>query len=623
MRSILGSVAAFAAVMLVPSLAHAQALNNQWVTFSKQNSHLSVGTLPDVGHPNMTDSDTQAQFEEGDLDRDGWLDVVCMRKQSASMPGKRTNVLLMNVNGVLTNKTAQYATASDAPGGDQGFLTPVNTRESVIADLNNDGWPDVVTATTISDGDPKYISHPRIYMNLGDDGNGDWLGLKHEETRFPQLMTFSSPHAVAPRFCGMAVADVNEDGYQDLYFVDYDTTETGIIEPAGDDLNDRVLINSGGSPATAGFFADQSQARMTSTQLLSAFGADAQAVDINVDGHVDLVKDTTLGGTRKVAAYYNNPSAVGNFSAMGEQVLDTSGAPYAMEIGNLNNDAFVDITIVDDGSDYFRLGSGFGGPPLFYNTWGTTKNFTFIAGASSDDGFGHTTHIRDLDMNGWDDVIITDVDGDIPGCGRRLHIYHNTGTTPGQTNLVLREEAELATGNAGAGWKGVKGMLVADLKGSYDVRVDDFDHDGDNEMLVGICTGTSYWQNETNPVFCQTDHGFQGPGTATMSICGGAPLAKGYTATLAITGGPANAAVYMFVGLTSTPTPLKGGTLVPVNYLLLVPLVTNGSGALTIPGVQGGGGPVSVYLQAMIADGSQAAGFAFTNAVRLDLLANP
>ena len=53
-----------------------------------------------------------------DLDRNGWLDVVCMRKQSASMPGKRTNVLLMNVNGVLTNQTSLYATASDAPGGD-------------------------------------------------------------------------------------------------------------------------------------------------------------------------------------------------------------------------------------------------------------------------------------------------------------------------------------------------------------------------------------------------------------------------------------------------------------------------------------------------------------------------
>jgi hypothetical protein len=326
-----------------------------------------------------------------------------------------------------------------------------------------------------------------------------------------------------------------------------------------------------------------------------------------------------------VAAYYHNASSPGNFLAMGEQVLDTSAAPYAMELGNLNNDAIVDITIVDDGADYFRLGgaNAGGGGPLFYNTWQASKNFTFIAGASSDDGFGHTTHIRDLDMNGWDDVIITDVDGDIPGCGRRLHIYHNTGSVPGQTNLVIREESELATGNNGAGWKGVKGMLVADLKGSYDVRANDLDNDGDNDMLVGICAGTNYWRNETNPVFCQTDLGFQGPGTATMSICGGAPMAKGFKATLSITGGPPSAAVYLFVALTSTPTPFKGGTLVPASYLLLLPFALNGSGDLTIPNIPGGGGPVSVYLQAVIADGAQVAGFAITNAVRLDLLANP
>jgi hypothetical protein len=608
--------------MLVPSLAHAQ-LNNQWVTFSKQNAHLSVPPLPDVGNTTLSSNSTQVVFRTGDLDRDGWDDVVAVRKQPASAIGKRTAVLLMNVNGVLTDKTALYATASNAPGGDMGFLTPCNNREVTIADVNNDGWKDVVTAVSLSDGNPKYLSHPRIYMNLGDDGNGDWLGLKHEETRFPQLQTISAPHNVAPRFCGMAVADVTGDGYKDLYFVDYDGTETGIAENAADDTNDRLLINSGGTPATAGFFTDSLQSRMTSTQLQSNFGADGQAYDVNQDGAMDLIKDTTLTGTRRVAIYYNNPANVGNFTAMGEQVASTTSAPYGMDLGNLNNDAFTDIVIVDDSSDKFRLGTGVGGGPLFYATWGASKNFSFIAGASSDDGFGHFPFIFDLDGNGWNDVVIKDVDGDLPGCDRRLHIYHNTGSVPGDMNLVLREEAELATGNQGAGWKGVKGMLAADLKGCYDCRANDYDHDGDLDMLVGICAGSSYWQNETNPTYCQTDLGFQGPGGATMSICGGAPLAKGYTATLSITGAPANAAVYMFVGLTSTPTPFKGGTLVPVNYLLLVPLVTNGSGALTIPGVQGGGGPLSVYIQAVIADGSQAAGFAFTNAVRLDLLANP
>ena len=622
MRSIFGLVAVPAAVALVAGMASAQALDNQWVTFSKQNGHLSVPALPDVGHPKITDLDTQVVFRTGDLDRDGWDDVVAVRKQQASQTGKRTAVLLMNINGVLTDKTAQYASASDFLG-DNGFLTPCNNREVAIGDVNNDGWDDVVTAVSLSDGNPKVLSHPRVYMNLGQDIHGNWLGLRFEESRFPQLQTISSPHNAAPRFCGMAVEDVTGDGYKDLYFVDYDGTETGIGENPADDLNDRLLVNSGGTPSTAGFFTDSLQTRLNSTQLDSFFGADAESVDVNGDGLMDLVKDTTLGSPIKVAVYYNNPANVGNFTAMGEQQIQQSGAVYGMDLGNLNNDAWMDVVIVDDGSDNFRLGTGVQGPPLHYATWGGSHNFTFIAGASGDDGFGHNAYIRDLDGNGWNDALITDVDGDLTGCGRRLHIYHNTGSVPGDMNIVLREEAELASGDKGAGWKGVVGMLAADMIGSYDVGFGDWDHDGDTDMLVGICAGTNFWQNQTNPTFCQDDLGFQGPGSATMTVCGGAPLAKGYTATLSITGAPANAAAFVIAGVVNSPTPLKGGTLVPVPFLFVVPLVTDGSGAITLPGVPGGGGPASVYVQAMITDGSQPAGFAFTNAVRLDLLANP
>ena len=615
------TLAALAAVAVVSGASSAQ-LNNQWVAFSKQNSHLSYAPLPDGGG-NITSNDTQVLFRSGDLDQDGWDDVVAVRKQQASYLGKRTAVLLMNVQGVLTDKTAQYATASDAPGGDQGFLTACNNRDVAIGDVNNDGWLDVVTAVSLSDGSPKYISHPRVYMNLGKDVNGNWLGLKYEETRFPQLLVAGSGLPVAPRFCGMALEDVTGDGYRDLYFVDHDGTDTGFSEPTGWDLNDRLLINSGGSPATAGYFTDLSGTLMTTTQLASKFGADAESVDVNGDGLMDLIKVTTVDPPFKVLVYYNDPSNVGNFTAMGQQEVNTGQSPWGMDVGNLNNDGWRDIVIVDDGPDTYRLGIGVAGPPLFYAHWDTTKTFTFIPGASSDSGFGQHAYMRDLDGDGWNDVLITDVAGDLPSCGRRLHIYHNTGTTPGQLDLVLQEEAELATGNSGAGWKGVVGMLFADLKGSYDVLVDDLDHDGDNDMLLGICTGTSYWQNETDPTYCQADLGFQGPGGATMSICGAAPLSKGYTATLSITGAPADAAAYILVGLVNDPTSIKGGTLVPVPYLLLLPLVTDGSGVITIPGIPGGGGPVSAYIQAMITDGSQAGGFAFTNAVRLDLLANP
>ena len=617
-RSFPAALAAAAVLLCWAGPTTAQ-LNEQWVTFSRQNSQLDVPALSDPGHTAITDADTQVLFRTGDLDRDGWDDVVAVRKQQASQLGKRTAVLLMNVHGVLTDKTAQYATASDAGSGDQGFLTPCNNREVAIGDVNNDGWLDVVTSVALSDGSPKSISHPRVYMNLGRDPSGNWLGLRYEESRFPQLLTVTSPHAVAPRFCGVALGDVTGDGFADLYFVDYDSTETGITEAAADDLNDRFLRNDGN-----GYFIDESQTRFTTAQLKSQFGADCEIYDINQDGLLDIAKDTTLDAPRVVWGLYNNPADPGVFSAMGTSDLGGNmPAPYGLDLGDLNHDAFTDVVIIDDATDMYRLGTGTTGGAFNYATWGPKKAFTFIPGAGSDDGQARNVYLRDLDGDGWRDILITDVSGDLTGCGRRMHVYHNTGSVPGDMNLVLQEEAELATGNYGAGWKGVAGMLQSDLRGSYDVACDDFDHDGDLDLLVGTCTDTSFWRNETDPTVCQADLGFAGPGSAVLGVCSGAPLAKGYSATLKITGAAPSSTAFLVAGVSDNPSPLKGGTLVPVPIVLLAPVATSPAGTVTIPGIKGGGGPVSVYLQAIVMDGSQPQGFAFTNAVQLDLLASP
>ena len=58
------------------------------------------------------------------------------------MDGPRTHVLLMNVNGVLTDQTATYAS---------GFLAnPSLARTSVIGDFDNDGWKDVIVGNANS-----------------------------------------------------------------------------------------------------------------------------------------------------------------------------------------------------------------------------------------------------------------------------------------------------------------------------------------------------------------------------------------------------------------------------------------------------------------------------------------
>ena len=58
-----------------------------------------------------------------------------------------------------------------------------------MADVNVDGWLDVVSISTNSLADPKHIGHPRVYINLGDDEAGQWRGLQFDNDRIPQMLS--------------------------------------------------------------------------------------------------------------------------------------------------------------------------------------------------------------------------------------------------------------------------------------------------------------------------------------------------------------------------------------------------------------------------------------------------
>ncbi len=149
---------------------------NDWPEFVDQTAALLFAN-PSVG----VNDDQEKDYAWGDVDQDGDIDLVCVRKQPFTTPGRRVNILLINEGGVLVDRTADFATASDVPG-DNGFHTPTNDRDVVLVDLDGDGWLDMVTATTLTDNEPKHLSHPRVYMNLRDDppGSGNWRGFEYQ-----------------------------------------------------------------------------------------------------------------------------------------------------------------------------------------------------------------------------------------------------------------------------------------------------------------------------------------------------------------------------------------------------------------------------------------------------------
>jgi hypothetical protein len=449
-----------AAALFSPA-AFAQ-FDNTWVSFSAASGRIKDSNGANAGYI-LTDVQ-EKDFAAGDLNLDGWVDLVIVRKQPYTTGGAYPNYLLMNEGGILVDRSALYASDSDVPG-DLGFLTPTNDRDVTIADVNLDGWPDVITCTTLGDGLPHWISHPRVYINKGAI-NGVWQGLRFEDARMP---TFS----IAPHFSGVAAGDVDGDGAPDLYFADYG------------DLSDKLLINNGN-----GFFSDSGTTRIGAAMLDDAFGTAAKILDMTGDGWNDIARSSGITGTGAgpmTSIATNDPNNHGHFPSSLYQQNVGSSQTYHMDAGDLNQDGRPDIITSDDGADPYRfnLGTDSLGRPI----WSVLHYYTFVTGG--DDGFGGSCHIVDLDNDGWPDTIHADVDVDIPGCVRRAHIYHNLGGAIG-SQVVLKEEAGNATGQ----WRGVQGMLASDLSGTFDLGTLDLDRDGDIDMVFGRCNGTFVWMNQ-------------------------------------------------------------------------------------------------------------------------------
>ena len=509
----------------------------------------------------------------------------------------------MNEGGVLTDRTAQYASASDTPG-DGGFLTATTDRDVVLTDVDQDGWLDVVTTTALMDGSPKWLSHPRVYRNLGEVG-GAWQGLVHEAARIPQLFT-AGGNPVASRSNAVLAGDVTGDGYPDLYLVDHDSGVGGYSQPFGTDLDDRLLINDG-----TGFFADETFLRMQSLMYSGNFGTSGQIVDLNLDGVADILRNTT-NNPNDVSVAYNDPSSEGQFNIY--HVFHNE-APYHVEAGDLNNDGRPDVVVGDDFKDKYRFNMGV--DALGRVQWSAATPFDFLTGG--DDGFVGNIRIADLDQDGWNDVLVADVDVDVSGGSfRRMHIYHNLGGAPGADDIVLREERESTSSSPGE-WIGAVGFEQADLEDTFDVIPFDVNGDGWLDVVTGSFTGTRVYLNQGDGVVCQPDLGFAGPGTAVLSVCGGS-LGPGQSAALSLLNAPPAAPAWLVIALATSPTPLFGGTLVPFPPALVLAGATDGSGSLTMPAIAGGGGPATVYVQGVYYDPALAGEFGFSNALEVVFL---
>lgn len=447
-----------------------------------------------VVHPSLVVNDNlEKVFAWADFDQDGWTDLVMIRKFPGSMQGGFSNVLLMNEGGILVDRTSQLGTCADVSGS-LGLLDPTNDRRVHAIDVDNDGWVDLVTATTMSDQVDWILGQPRVYMNLGTDESGQWRGFCFHHQRIPQMLSKSG--AVAnPRFCDLAFGDFNGDGFVDLFFTDYDTPETSgnvCIDLNGNGVNDpgecqpspaqipaldydnRLVYNWGDDPSGPGpgHFYDTGTSKMSSSQLSSAFGNAAKAGDFNGNGVLEIVRVNTLTGGQNVGMFLTSPGASQGESWNGP-VNVYGGAPYNIEAGDLDGNGRLDIVVIDDGKDRYMLNTG-------TNASGQPQFVTYTINDSLSE-FGNRTRIADLDNDGRPEVLIADVDADLPpfcpSSGRRMHVYRNTGVP----NNLLVEPTPL--------------LPAAALQNTFDTATIDLNNDGWLDMVIARCQGVFVWMN--------------------------------------------------------------------------------------------------------------------------------
>jgi hypothetical protein len=249
---------------------------------------------------------------------------------------------------------------------DQEYPVAASPAQGVAADINGDGWQDIVIAHNDTTGAGVGVgvivnTFLPVGATVDPAGNPPWA--------FPET-TYSIGHPVS----NVAVSDVNGDGKPDIVAVTADGTNLIVM-----------LLNDG----TGNFVQGASvQAGMGASQV--ALG------DFNQDGFLDIAVLNT--GDATIGIFSGNGD--GTFQAMVPYSVGLN--PAAFSIADLNLDGYMDFAIANgdsatQGEVSFLYGQGGGG-------------FNYVSN-SSQNGFGlppsayaqaspAPTAIQAVDLNG-------------------------------------------------------------------------------------------------------------------------------------------------------------------------------------------------------------------------------
>jgi len=427
----------------------------------------------------ITSDVTSAEFgsglASGDVNGDGYSDLVIGAGGSSPSGGGGVYVFLGSASGVASSSTLSSAYSSIQSGqpGAQ-FGSPIAT-----GDVNGDGYVDVLI------GSPRYTgafsNEGAAYLSLGGPG-----GLVNGGIALASSTVESNQAGARLGFSVVNAGDLNGDGFDDLAVgaPDYDLGQTGegivlVFDGSANGLANGLPGALNPTSANAVIHGNAAQ--------LSLGSSIAAAGDVNGDGYGDLLLGApNLRSGGSALLYLGGPSGLPALAtpANATAVLtsDTTGSEFGQSvagIGDVNGDGFADIAV---GAPNF--GSAADGAVFIFNGSlagiGSGSNATAsakIVGGQAGSSFGWAVAgAGDLNGDGFSDLAVG------------APFYTDAQTNEGVVLVYPGSQSGIASGSLATASTKIESNQMHALLGNSNgciASAGDFNGDGYDDLLIG------------------------------------------------------------------------------------------------------------------------------------------
>ncbi len=309
-----------------------------------------------------------------DLNSDGYDDIVVSNYRNATSFTINSYIYWGDESNSYSSKTE---------------LSTLGSRDNSVADLNGDGYMDIVFSNFRDDTTSFSVNS---YIYWGD-----------------ATASYSSKTELVTQGCiGNSVGDLNGDGYLDIVFCNYQTQTTK-------NLNSYI------------YWGDESSSYSSRTELPTVGAVKTSLSDLNGDGYLDIVfsnyRDDNSNFTINSYVYWGDESA--SYSSKTE--LPTIGA-FGNSVADLNADGYLDIVFPNlRDLDNYQLNS--------YIYWGDASG-SFDTKTELPTIGGRDSTLVDLNADGYMDIVFSNF-RDVNNYLINSYIYFGDSTGSYSTMLEL------------------------------------------------------------------------------------------------------------------------------------------------------------------------------------------